>query len=656
VLVVNLENQTFTSFEHGLSRHVVGVVGEADGRHLSIADRDQLVTWSVDGLQRVRSLDLANVVAFVADYYNGKIAVAHSKRKWVEGSLESLGADLGGKHEAAVMVADSSSGESRMLLSDTPFLQALAFHPDGDRLATGHGEGSVNLWDLAAGASRPVVWPAHAGGVLGIAYTSDGRFLATTGLDAAIRLWCTASNRLAATLISHDDANFVAVTAEGYYACTQGGLPSVVFRHAGRAFPFDQFDLTLNRPDLVHETLGYVESDLIDLYADAYRRRVRRMGFTPEQLSADFQVPALELVSAPPPAATSERQLTMRVRATPGAHPLDRLLVSINEVPTPAQGGVPLSGGPATAEAEVAVTLSAGNNRIRLSAIDSAGVESFRENHIVTVTAPPSRTSFLLAIGVSVYQDPHWNLRFANKDAKDLARELEARLINYRSFKKRVLTDRKVTRAAVLKARDFLAQSKVDDQVILFLAGHGVLRDNEYYFLPSDVRLDDLRTKAIRYEDIESLLDGIAARRRLVLIDTCHAGEPDELEPATPMRPPVGNGVTVRDLISTTELPKDSARPARFAGGLLSELFADLRRGSGAVVIAASGSAEFAFEQDDLRNGVFTHCILEALRGGLPVNVSALQRHVNEQVVALTGGRQRPATRNKNYSDDFPVV
>jgi len=239
------------------------------------------------------------VVAIGSDPHNGKAAIAHGKRKWVEGMLERMGANLGGTRESGVMVADLRSGATWMLLSDSAYLQALAFHPDGGRLATGHGDGSVNLWDLGAEASRPAAWSAHAGGVMGVAYTSDGRFLATIGMDAAIRLWCARSNRLVATLVSHNDADFVAVTAEGHYACTQGGLASVVFRHDGRAFPFDQFDLNLNRPDLVHEALGYADADLIDLYAKAHHRRVRRMGFTPEQLAADFHVPALELVSDP---------------------------------------------------------------------------------------------------------------------------------------------------------------------------------------------------------------------------------------------------------------------------------------------------------------------------------------------------------------------
>src|SRR5262249_2795376 len=104
-----------------------------------------------------------------------------------------------------------------------------------------------------------------------------------------------------------------------------------------------------------------------------------------------------------------------------------------------------------------------------------------------------------------------------------------------------------------------------------------------------------------------------------------------------------------------------SAAPARRL--LMREVLADLRRATGAFVIAAAASAEFAVEAAAWRNGVFTHAILEAARTGAAdadgdgrTTVGELERYVAAAVLRLTGGRQRPAARRENRAMDFAVL
>jgi WD40 repeat protein len=64
----------------------------------------------------------------------------------------------------------------------------VAFSRDGRLLATAGAGGAVRLWDLATGAQLGEVGgPGHR--LTSVAFSPDGRILAATGGDADLRLW-----------------------------------------------------------------------------------------------------------------------------------------------------------------------------------------------------------------------------------------------------------------------------------------------------------------------------------------------------------------------------------------------------------------------------------------------------------------------------------
>ena len=88
---------------------------------------------------------------------------------------------------------------------------------------------------------------------------------------------------------------------------------------------------------------------------------------------------------------------------------------------------------------------------------------------------------------------------------------------------------------------------------------------------------------------------------------------------------------------------------------LMQSLFVNVGKSTGATIISAAAGTEFALEKGNLKNGVFTYCIMEAMDKYPTMKVSELKKIVGARVQQLTNGMQKPTSRNETIAVDWNV-
>jgi WD40 repeat protein len=556
----------------------------------------------------------------------------------------------------------------------------VAFSPDGRLAARGHGE-VIKVWDVTTGQDR---WTliGHTAAVKSMQFSPNGRTLLSGGSDGALRIWSLQTGKEQASLIALGQEDFVAVTPDQYYRASKSRIKGVSFRVKGQLYPFEQFDLRFNRPDIVLTRLGLAPDEIIQSYRLAFEKRLKKMGLTEQMLGSDFHLPEVQILTPDIPVTIKQTTLTLRVKATDSKYLLDRLNVFVNDIPLYGTAGLPLQHTQVQVlEQEIQVPLVPGRNKIQVSVLNQQGTESLRETVYTTSTAETASPDvYVVGIGVSDYKEKAYSLRYAAKDAVDVLNTYKA--VEQRpGLKGKVhvldLTNQKATRSEIRHAKEWLKQSKINDLVVVFAAGHGMTDEkSDYYFGTHDIDPKHPATNGLPYEEFENLLDGIPALQKVLLLDTCFSGEIEKEQAVVVAQAVTGDLGTVKmrafksargvSVVSDTGGNQaGAASTPRLSNDMLKfqqDWFADLRRGTGAAVISSSSGNEYSLEGEQWKNGVFTYALLNGLKNreadtnkDRTITVSELQAYVIDQVRTLTQGGQNPTVRRENLEYDFAV-
>lgn len=537
---------------------------------------------------------------------------------------------------------------------------------DGSKMALySSSDHAIHVYDLKSG-SHLMKLVGHNAIARHMRFSDDNKRLISSSLDGTKRIWNLETKEEMVSLVNTGGKDYAILTPDNYYYATKGAKKLIHFVKGTKIYPFAQFDLKYNRPDIIIQTMEASNQGLVKPFYYAYQKRLKRLGFTEEMLDGEFHMPEASIDnSSQIPITTNKRMINLDISAVDEKFNLDRLMVRVNEVPIHGKKGLSLKKNVKNSlQKSLEIELSVGSNTIDVRVMNEKGVESLGAN--VDVNFIPEKGTkpnlYLYTIGVSEYEQSEFNLTYAAKDASDINTLYTGDVSPYNQIISHSLTNDQVTIETVQGIKKELMKTNVDDAVCVFFAGHGVLDVDLNYFLAShDMDFKDPANRGIPYEVFEDILDQIPARKKLIMIDACHSGEIDKEE------------VALIEEESTTETDEDISFRAVTSTSLkrvglnnsfelMKELFNDVKKNSGTVVISSAGGMEYAMEGGEWNNGVFTFSFLNGIKNGKAdingdgkIMLSEMNSFVREEVFRLTNGLQQPTNRAEVMESDWQL-
>ncbi|MBU3915553.1 caspase family protein, partial [bacterium] len=540
-------------------------------------------------------------------------------------------------------------------------IKSLAISSDSKMIATGGDDNNISLWSRTGEFLKYL--PGHTNEVYSLTFSDEPSHLISGSMDGTVRVWNIA-NRQHYTMLA-DGNEWMIFDSQGNFDTSTNGGKLVAMVKGMSFWGVDQFALKNNRPDLILETVEMGAKPEIQNYYQQYKKRLRKAGITEQELFKEFHIPSVTILKT----QVKGKNATIDFQMNDTKFDLKNYTVFVNDVPLFGAYGKKVNG--KKIDLIENIELTNGKNKIEISCLNEKGAESYRAITYAEYRKPTKGNLYFIGFGVSIYQDRNLNLKYADKDVKDLASvfsKMKGKQFNQVQI--RTFLNEKVTDESIKQAKTVLKNATPDDTLVLFIAGHGVHdqdRDATYYYLPHQADINNLSNTGISFESIEDILQGIPPRNKLFLMDTCESGEVEDSVQNHYFSIASSRGIKARTT-RAIKLVNKKNNPAIQSRHFLYQkdryIFNDLIRRSGTIVFSSSKGGEFSYESEKIENGYFTEEIIKGLQGRADrnsdklVTSDELRDYVEKIVPKHTQNLQHPTVDRDNIFQkiEFPIV
>lgn len=493
-------------------------------------------------------------------------------------------------------------------------------------------------------------------------FPAENKVMIGNSSESSFEFWDLLKEELLFRLVLVDEKNFFIQSASGYYYATPNALQQLCFVQEKDPVPASFLDGSLNRPDLVlTDMYGTTDTSIRTLVA-IYKKAALRKNSTGLTIIPGLS-PIIKMAS-PENTLQTEPGYALKFSISAGKAPVTYFSVLANNVliwdtsfTNPVQQLSLVKN----------IRLISGENQLVCIARDReerSSVPVFQRILYQPVSEVKSVT-YIVAIGVNNYADTEKNLKYAVKDGKDMLAAF--RDANGETVITDSLFDSDVTLKNIRKLREKLLKTTAEDKVVISFSGHGMLDDKSNFYLATyDMDFLQPQKNGCAFSELEELLAGIPARKKLLLMDACHSGNVEKEETITEEEQNILSPHIARQS-DTTHARKGLGVTGDTKLSLqqvIGQLFASSSTRSGTEVIAATAGDAFAYEAPEWNNGVFTYAVLKAFRDsqGVDLNfddkisIRELKRFVYATVTELTGGKQQPLSRYENPNYDWDLL
>lgn len=500
--------------------------------------------------------------------------------------------------DSTVKIWDIKTGKIIANLDEySDYVSEASFSPDNKTIVTTSGDNTAKIWDAKTGK----LITNFIDDISFFSFSPDRKKFVTVSYDNSIKIRNVENGELLYTFFTVNSSDYLVVDKDFHFDGTEGGRRLLYFTCGMEIIELDQLKEQLWVPDLVKRI----------------SREEKIEAKTLNQLDICGLIPEVKDVS--------QKNGDYRFFINPRRGGLGTTVVQLNGIDYKSFEPYQLHKIPEGYEllipkSELSDKFSSSDaNVIKIKAYTADNEISARGMEITEITekksaAPP--TLFAIMVGVSDYKGEQLDLKYAAKDAKDLANALKysaGKMLNsdgkervfiydLTTSDKRYLLPEKNSIKKVFE--EIGLKATANDIILVFFAGHGVMggEKKQFYFLTADASpataISSFKDVGISTEELTEWMkpQNIKAQKRILIFDACNSGQ------------------AINDFVKMGNTDQGYLAARSDDNSQLIKAIDKLNEKAGLFILSASASNQSAYEMERYAQGILTYSLLKVIK------------------------------------------